>query len=847
MSGSSSGRPAPRRASSSQGSSGSSAARRPVSTRAAAGTRGTPAPRPPRSRAAAGGRGTTRGRGGSGRRRRLIDYPRSGRTGLSRWLPSWRFLLGGCLGLVFLAFGALVAFYVTLKVPSPNAAVNYQTSTVYFADAAQGQRGQQMGQFAQQKRDIVPADTIPKYVGEGLVAMEDRTFYQNSGIDVKGIVRALVNNVSGGSQQGASTLTEQYVKNYLIGRTKTDYVGKLREAMLAVKISKTESKDEILGRYLNTIYLGRDSYGIQAAAQAYFGVDAKNLTIEQAALLVGITPSPNSWDPATAPDKAEARWNLVLDAMVDQGYLEASKRATLKFPATIAYKPSNTMAGTNGYLLQMVLDELQSDMGLSRDDVNRGGYTVVTTIDPKVQAEAVRAAGDVYDGSLAGAAPDSKLRVGITSVDPSNGGIVALYGGPDYLKDARNTVTYEKIQAGSTFKPFTLVAALQKGIGLKTTFPGYSPQQPPGWDKKVQNFGNEQFGQIDLIKATADSVNTVYAQLNSEVGPDVSANVAAEAGVTIPQPKVPSNVLGAGDVHVLDQASAYATFAAQGVYVKPHIVATVYNPDGSVAFTGGSPGTRVFQPDVMADATYAMQAVVQQGLGTTYIKPLGVPIAGKTGTSTDNKSAWFVGFTPKIVTAVAMFQNGPDGKSQVSITPFGTSVQVTGGSWPSKLWADYMKPVLAMPGWQTSTAFPEPSWVSATPTAPVTQAPTSTPTQTPTQTPSATPTQVTVPDIRLGTLEADAQAALFAVGLQPRVTSAASTAVPAGRVLSVSPASGTVVKPGATVTLVISSGPPPTKQPTAPATSAQPTDSPSSTTTSTANAEADGAGGAGGG
>ncbi|MCL2465628.1 MAG: transglycosylase domain-containing protein, partial [Micrococcales bacterium] len=533
MSGSS-GHPAPRRSSSSQGrsqqdltgqgrsgrpttSSGrpttnagrpTTNSRHPVSTRAAAGTRGTPAPRTARPRRTA--RATTPQRTGI---RRFIDYPREGYTGLHRWLPSWRVLLGGVFGLVFLLFGAVLAYYVTLKVPSPSAQVDYQTSTVYFADAANGQRGAQMGKFAQLNRQIVDPSTIPDCMGQAVVSMEDRTFYENSGVDLRGLARAFFNNVSGGAQQGASTLTEQYVKNYLLGRTTTDYLGKLREAMLAVKITKTESKDQILGRYLNTIYLGRNSYGVQAAAQAYFGVDAKDLTVSQAALLAGILPSPNSWDPATAPDKAEARWNLVLDAMVQQGYLTAADRATLTFPTTIAYQPGNTMAGTNGYLLQMVIDELQANAGLSMDDINRGGYTIVTTIDQQVQQDAVAAAGDLDSGELAGAKPDPLLRLGITSIDPANGGIVALYGGPDYLADQRNTVTYEQIQAGSTFKPYTLIAALEQGIGLKTTFNGRSPQTIPGWDagKTVSNFGNEQFGNINLITATANSVNTVYA------------------------------------------------------------------------------------------------------------------------------------------------------------------------------------------------------------------------------------------------------------------------------------------------------------------------------------------------
>jgi len=297
------------------------------------------------------------------------------------------------------------------------------------------------------------------------------------------------------------------------------------------------------------------------------------------------------------------------------------------------------------------------------------------------------------------------------------------------------------------------------------------------------------------------------------VGPDKSAAVAAQAGVTMPQPAVPSNVLGTGDVHVLDQASGYATIASGGMYIKPHIVATVYNANGTVAYSADTTAKRVFDANVIADATYAMQQVVQQGTATQYVKPLGVPIAGKTGTSTDNKSAWFVGFTPKIVTAVAMFQNGPDGKSIESISPFGNNAQVTGGAWPAKLWADYMKPVLAMPAWQATTQFPPPAYVGTNPV------PSATPTATPapglTATPTA-PSQVAVPNIQVGALEADAETALSNVGLQPYVTVQTSPSIAAGCVISVLPAPGTPVSPGSTVTLVVSSGPAPTQAPVAP-------------------------------
>lgn len=740
-------------------------------------------------------------------------------------------MLGTLLGLVFVGLGAAVAAYATLTVPSPSAQVKFQTSTVYFANNADGSRGPVMGTFADQKRDIVDYTTLPSYVGKAVVASEDQTFYQNAGVDPKGIVRALWNNLRGNAQQGASTLTEQYVKTYYKNRTTTNYVGKAEEAMLAIKIGRTESKDQILGRYLNTIYLGRDSYGIQAAAQSYFGVDAKDLTVAQAALLAGIIPSPNNWDPANAPDKAKARWNRVLDLMVKGGFLSQADRDKQEFPQTVQYTQSNAMAGTNGYLLQMVLDELQTSMKLSVGDIKTGGYSIITTIDPAVQNEAVRAAGDLYSGKLAnGATPNPRTRVAIVSVNQADGSIVALYGGADYLKDQRNTATYDAIQAGSTFKPFTLIAALQKGIGLKTTFNGASPQIIPGWDptgkdNKVVNYEKGDPGYMDLVKATAESVNTVYAQLNLKVGQDASAAAAKAAGVTSTVPPVNSNVLGSGTVHPLEMAGAYATIAAQGVQHPTFIVREVLDSNGKTAFKGGSAGKPAFAADVIADTTYAMQQVVQNksGTGRQWISPLNIPIAGKTGTSSNTTSAWFDGFTTSITSVVAMSQVGEDGKSQETITPFGAGIrEITGGTWPAALWADYMKPVLVMPQWTPKSDFPQPAWIGSKPTATPTTAPTDTATPTTAPTTQA-PTTAQVPGGLVGRTEADASGALQNAGLSAVIVTAASDTVPSGRVISASPGSGATVPAGSSVTLTVSTGPaapPPTTPAPVPTTSA---------------------------
>lgn len=750
----------------------------------------------------------------SGGRRRFFDYPRRGYTGLHRWLPSWRFVVGSILSFVFLCLGVAVAAYALTDVPAPDDFAEEQASVVYFADGTT-----ELGRYEGPNRNLVDYETLPEHVGQAVVSAEDHTFFENQGISITGMGRALLNNLRGGSTQGGSTLTQQYVERYYVGETTTSYVGKAKEALLAIKIAQTETKEQILGRYLNTIYFGRNAYGIDAAARSYFGVSAAELDVSQAAMLAGLIPSPNNWDPAVSPEKAEQRWNYVLDGMVRDGFLAQADRDALTFPAVQPYVRSDRLGGTNGYLLEYVTQELTATGSITEDMLSRRGLKIVTTIEQPVQDTAVASVAQVRSGELAdGAAPDPALKVGIVSIDPTNGAIVSMYGGENYLDDMINRATRGRVQGGSTFKPFTLIAALENGIPLTERYNGRSPQEFGDW--KVNNFSFQDFGDIDLVKATEQSVNTVYAQVNIEVGPEKTAEVAARAGVTSPVNTQPSNVLGSDDVSPLDMASAYATIAAQGVYHKPYMVAQATYPDGDVAYTGETAPTQVFDAGVMADTTYAMTQVVQKGSGATYIKPIGRDIAGKTGTSNENKSAWFVGFTPQIVTSVALSQVGENGKDVVAITPWGGVKEVTGSTWPSRLWAQYMTPVLQMEKYATPTPFPARANVNADrkPTAtPTTQAPVET--QAPEE--PEEPATVAVPTIGSGMKIADAQAAITNAGLVPAVAEEDSDQ-PKGTVLGVNPGSGTQVAPGSTVTIRVSRGPQqvdpgPTQSPAPPA------------------------------
>lgn len=736
----------------------------------------------------------------SGGRRRIFDYPRRGYTGLHRWLPSWRFVVGGILSFVFLSLGVVVAAYALTDVPAPDDFAEEQASVVYYADGTT-----ELGRYEGPNRNLVDYESLPEHVGQAVVSAEDHTFFENQGISITGMGRAFLNNLKGGDTQGGSTLTQQYVERYYVGETTTSYVGKAKEALLAIKIAQTETKEQILGRYLNTIYFGRNAYGIDAAAQSYFGKPAAELDVSQAAMLAGLIPSPNNWDPAVSPEKAEQRWNYVLDGMVRDGFLAQADRDALTFPTVNPYVRSDRLGGSNGYLLEYVTQELTATGTLTEDMLSRRGLSIVTTIEKPVQDTAVASVAQVRSGELAdGAVPDPALKVGVVSIDPTNGAIVSMYGGENYLTDMINRATRGRVQGGSTFKPFTLIAALENGIPLTERYNGRSPQEFGDW--KVNNFGFEDFGDIDLVKATEQSVNTVYAQVNIEVGPEKTAEVAARAGVTSPVNTQPSNVLGSDDVSPLDMASAYATIAAQGVYHKPYMVAQATYPDGDVAYTGETAPTQVFDAGVMADTTYAMTQVVEKGSGKRYIAPIGRDIAGKTGTSNENKSAWFVGFTPQIVTSVALSQVGENGKDVVSITPWGKGVdEVTGSTWPSRLWAQYMTPVLQMEKYATPTPFPERANVNADrkPTAtPTTEAPVET--QAPVE--PEEPATVAVPSIGSGMKIADAQAAITNAGLTVAGERRVASDQPEGTVLGTDPGSGTQLAPGTAVTILVSDG-----------------------------------------
>ena len=591
------------------------------------------------------------------------------------------FLVGGgfILGVLVFAFA-----YFTVKVPDPNAFVNSQSTIIQYAD------GSEAGRLGSENRTIVKLANIPLTVRHAVMAAEDRKFYSESAVSPIGILRALFNNLKGGSLQGGSTITQQYAKTAFLSPDRT-VIRKVKELVISLKLQNSMSKDQILENYLNTIWFGRGAYGVETASEVYFGKSVQSLTVPEAAVLASILRSPGYYDPANGPNSTKRihdRWQYVINGMVAEHWLTKKSADAMKFPSMRPRVTSGALAGPKGYVVSYVVSEL-AKLGFTESQLQTGGYVIRTTLIKQNQEAAIAA----VDKGTPAKAPDN-LRIGLVSIKPGTGEIVAMYGGRDYLVSQLNSATQGITQAGSTFKPFALVAALEAGIPLTSTWNGRSPKvfDDVGKPYPVFNYGNEQFDDVNLLFATAHSINTIFVPLGIKVGPDKVVDVARRAGIpnTVALMPTPSVSLGVASPHVIDVAAAYATFAANGVYAKPYIVTEVQGSNKGVLYQSQQQTQEVFKADVMADLTYALQQVTQYGTGTAASSGIKQPTAGKTGTTTDNASAWFNGYTPQFATSVAFFR---DDATQ-SLNGIGGLNSVTGGSYPARIWNLYMKGAL---------------------------------------------------------------------------------------------------------------------------------------------------------
>lgn len=574
--------------------------------------------------------------------------------------------------------------YVTTDIPQPDKIAMADKTKVYYADGKT-----EIGSFAEQNREIINCSVLKPYVGNAIIASENRSFYKDGGIDLKGIGRAIIHNVTSKGRWGGSTITQQYAERYYLGETKT-YLGKLHEAILALKIAQTQDKSTVLCNYMNTIYLGRGAYGIQAAAKAYFGVEAKDLTLSQAAMLAGIIPAPSSWDPAIMPKEANIRFKRVLRIMLKDKYITSEEYKNAKMPQTINQTKQNMYAGPQGYLLQMVRSELTGGGAFTKEDLDTGGYRIITTIDKAKQDLMFNVASPT--AGARGITPQG-VQTGAMSVNPKDGSIISVYAGDDYLSKPLNNATQALYEPGSTMKPFALIGAIQAGTNLNTLFNGNTGLKFKGIDKPVNNFANTNWGIINLYKATANSVNTPFMALQEKLGQKGVANTAVMAGLNAQRVngKNPFTVLGNDPVHISEIARAYSTIANQGRRPDLHIVSSVKNPDGKEFYRAPTVGKQVFAAADMALAIKAMQGVVQYGTSLE-VRSVGKPIAGKSGTANDASACSFVGFTPSVLTVFAIWNPNAQGNP----LPVPTFRGYPGGiGYSAHLFTRYMRAALA--------------------------------------------------------------------------------------------------------------------------------------------------------
>ncbi|WP_433608505.1 transglycosylase domain-containing protein [Prescottella agglutinans] len=595
--------------------------------------------------------------------------------------------------LVLLIVTPLVAFGVAYKdadVPRPGDMRTNQVSTILAADGTT-----EIARIVppEGNRTEVSIDQIPVQVRNAVLSAEDRDFYSNPGFSVSGFARAARDNILGrDSAGGGSTITQQYVKNTLVGSERS-VSRKMKELVISSKMAREWSKDEILAAYLNTIYFGRGAYGIAAASNAYFGKPLADLTVSEAAVLAAVIQSPSSLDPVTNPEALTARWNYVLDGMVSMSALPPAERQAIEFPAVLPAAPaadSGEAPGPEGLIRTQVLRELAAS-GVSEQDLNTEGLQITTTIDPRAQQAAIEAVADTFEGE-----PEN-LRTAVVSVDPKSGAVRAYYGGAD---GKGFDFAQAGLQTGSSFKVFGLVAALQQDIPLSQT---YDSGPLSIYGVTINNVGGESCGKCTIAEALKRSLNTSFYRLTLGLddGAQKIADAAHQAGIpeTVPGWQYPTLtqeggppengiVLGQYLSRPIDMASAYATLAASGIYHQPYFVQKVVTADGDVLLDRpASEGERRLDAAVADNVSQAMLPIAAYSAGHGLAG--GRPSASKTGTAQlgdtgKNKDAWMVGYTPQLSTAVWV------GTADAKAIENSWGGPVYGSGLPSDIWKKTM-------------------------------------------------------------------------------------------------------------------------------------------------------------
>ncbi len=638
------------------------------------------------------------------------EGPSRRRTPWAWWMRRSRrmriFLVAGLVVPLLMVIAAAGLIYAMTKVPTPQSIKTAQVSTITYRDGKTV-----LLKVGSVDRTNVPLSAVSLDAQHAVLAAEDKNFYSESGISVTGIMRALWADVRGHDIQGGSTITQQYVKNAYLSQART-FTRKLKEIAIAIKLSKRYSKDQILEYYLNTIYFGRGAYGIQAAAENYFAEPASKLTAAQGAVLAGLIRAPSVLDPRINPGAAQTRFRQVVDAMAGENWLSQQQADALRLPPTIPLStkgPNQPQTAQDAYIRDAVINELRSH-GISEDQITRGGLHITTTLDPVAQKAAV----DAVTGSFAYSPVD--VQPAVVAIQPGTGEVRAWYGGRFYGKapnssfsDYVDNVT-DPIQPGSSFKPIALAAALTKGISLNSYYNGNDRQViTPGYPQGVPNYGGESVGQINLLQATAQSINSVFVPLARDAGTQTVIDLAHKLGIPDSEklPAVDSLPLGVAATSPLNMTDVYATFAAQGVQAPAHLVAQATDSQGNVIYRAKVKPTRVLSPTVAADETYALQQPFQYGTAAG-LSP-GRPVAGKTGTTDGNVSTWLCGYSPQLASCVAVSRAN---HRQSLNGIFNTATEATGASTAGRTWQAFMTQALAG---QPIVPFPAPAFGGKTP------------------------------------------------------------------------------------------------------------------------------------
>ncbi|MFF9363079.1 transglycosylase domain-containing protein [Streptomyces griseoluteus] len=705
---------------------------------------------------------------------RFIDYPRVGKHGWRRWVPSWRLTTGLGIGFV----GSLVVMagvgYALVNIPSENDAAKSQNNVYYWSDGTQ-----MVATGTGVNRQNLTIDKIPKAMQYAVISAENKSFYKDSGVDPMGIARALANMARGGQTQGGSTITQQFVKNTYLSQDQT-LTRKFTEMFISLKVGTKLSKDQIMQGYLNTSYYGRGAYGIQAAAQTYYGKDAKDLSASQCAVLAALLKGPTYYDPAGNADldknatqaantaRSEGRWRWILGEMHKDNRLTDTQyqEAVRKYPTPQGRKATRGMNGQISYLVDTAKKYVLNHSKITEAKFDQGGYQITTTFQ-KNKVDALTAAVKKIQKSRLNPKTKEKdkyVQFGAASVVPNDGAIVALYGGDGYENGHfTNNADTSGVPVGSTWKPYVLAAAMQDGT-YNSNGEGISPlskyngndhlkvRRPDGsyYLNKDNSFffqANESdhpWGYITLRKAMEQSVNTPFVQLGVDVGMSKVRDMARSTGIlegSMAKDLNPSFAIGTSTPSAIRMADSYATFAASGKQADPYSV-TMVKKDGEELGGFTKPQRRqVMDSSIANNVTDVLENVIQNGTGQN-ARALGRTAAGKTGTTDENKSAWFVGYTQQLSTSVAMFRENPKDHRLLSMNGTAGTDSIHGGDIPTSVWTEYM--LAALKG-KNDPGFPDPIKIGkihnevGAPTP--TPKPSITATPTPTESSSPSPTE----------------------------------------------------------------------------------------------------------